>query len=146
MRMAYTVMQVPTRGMSAFCPTMVHGGLSVTGGLSHRYGAPGTVEVEVGPPGLPTMSFDPRTSPSANAPDGILPDIYFAPTTNMGPWADESALHTRQSDQELPVPALDYAHNAAPAIPASRRARIGGRRVWPNPRVVAHWPSARGAA
>jgi len=143
MRMAYAVMEVPPSKMAAFTPTMVHGGLSVTGGLSHRWGAPGTDLVAVPGPGLPAMSFDPRTAGSANAPDDIAPDIYVAGAANQGPFAVESAAHVRMSDQVLPVPALAYQAVPAPAIPRGRRAHVGGRSTVPNPRVVPVWPARR---
>ena len=142
MRMAYVVMQVPPGKMSAFTPTMVHGGMAVTGGLQHRYGAPGTDLVEVSSPELPVMSFDPRTSGSNNAPDEIAPDLYVAGTANMGPFAAESAGHVGLRE-ELPVPALAYGYVAGSAIPAGRRAKIGGVSTVPNPRVVPQWPARR---
>lgn len=142
MRMAYTVMQVPPKGTGAFTPTMARTGTSSMRGLTRVVGSPGVLEVSVDNPRLPVMSEDPLTAGSNNAPDIILPDIYIAETDNMGPWAMAGALHTMQSDQVLPVPAIEYAYQATVAIPPSRRGRMGGRKVWPMPRVLQRWQSA----
>lgn len=135
-------MEVPPGKMSAFTPTMSRGGMAVTGGLQHRYGAPGTDLVEVGNPELPVMSFDPRTNGSNNAPDEIAPDLYLAGTANMGPFAPESAAHIGLRE-EMPVPSLAYSYQAGPAIPQGRRAKIGGIHTVPNPRVVPQWPARK---
>ena len=139
MRMAYSVMQVPPAATGAFCPSMGTNPLAATGGLVHVEGNPGTEEITVSTPGMPPASWDPMTSGSANAPDVILPDLYLAEATNMGPFARAGAAHTMRSDNVLPVPAGQFSPVPIPAAPPSRRARIGGRKVWPMPRVVATW-------
>lgn len=138
MRWAYLVNQVPGgANAQAWAPMITRPGLIATRGLVHVYGDPGLEEIYSPPPGLPTMSFDPRTNPSYNAPNGIWPDIYIAETRNMGPWATQGSMHTRWGDNEQPEPAVPVVPMSP--RPVSRRARIGGRSVWSNPRVITRW-------
>lgn len=141
MRFAYVVHQVPTAGAAAFMPTLTRPGLIATRGLTHVVGHPGTVEVPSPPPGLPDMSFDEHTAPSAVSPDAILPTEYVALPDNMGPWSPNGAMHTRESDQTLPVPTTQINYQATPV---TRRARIGGNTVWPNPRNIMRYRSGNG--
>jgi hypothetical protein len=125
---------------------MSRNGLAITRGMTHVVGYPGTDPVEVSSPGLPVASFDKKTAPSNTAPDLIDPDLYVAGTANMGPWARLGALATRYGDNELPKPAGQWGYIPTPAIPRSRAAKFGGRKVVPQPRVVQRWPSIFGGS
>ena len=137
MRTAIVVSNAPA-SPDAFLPSLTRPALLSRRGLVRVYGDPGVVAIPAPHPNLPIMSFDPLTSPSNNAPDVIYPTIYIAETDNMGPWAGMGAAHVRRSDQEIPETAPQPVPQAPQSV--SRRARIGGQRVWPNPRVVTKYP------
>lgn len=136
MRVSIVMSNAPPRA-DAFLPGLTRPGLVATRGLVRVYGDPGQMGIFSPPPGLPNPSFDPRFPDSANSPDMILPNVYVSETTNMGPFAARGAAHIRLSDNELPVAAPQPIPQSPQ--PVTRAARIGGQKVWPNPRVISKW-------
>lgn len=120
----YRVLDLPTIGASAFTPTATMPPPSSSWGLVHVTGSPGTLPVPVNPPlqAIPPVSANPKTQSSNCAPDVILPAIYVAETTNMGPsFFVNMALRRRNP---LPVPAVNIVRTANTA---SRTPHVGGR-------------------
>ena len=125
---------------AAFTPVPASEGIASRRGLWDVEGEPGTMAIPSPSPGLPSMSEDPRTNPShAGAPDAIYPNLYIVGPVDTGPWTRTGAMHTHWRDTVQPVPSIDITPTVVPSV--TRRARIGGRRVWPMPRVIPHWPS-----
>lgn len=136
MRFAYKVDNVQGRG--AFTPLAARSGIFATASLMRRAGNPGIVAEPASGPRLSPLGWDPAAEPSNVAPNVILPSIYIAFADNMGPWATPGALHVAWRHGTVPVPAQQIVHQPRPA---ARRARIGGRRVVPTPRVLPTYPS-----
>jgi hypothetical protein len=124
--------------MGAFVPLRATSPAASSGGLVRTEGYPGTMRVPAGPPAaIPNVGFDPRTNPSACAPDYICPSIYVTHLENMHP---PSAIH---SDNVLPVPVPRVGRVARMA---PHQQRIGGQRVTRNPRPIITWPTYGGGS
>lgn len=129
----YTVPDLPARGLTAFTPTPTVTPLASSAGLTHVFGAPGTMAIPApAPPAVPNLGPDPKTSPSNCAPSVIFPAIYIASPANMRPPV------AVRSTNELPVPATSYLRVPKVAMSAPH---IGGRNIIPWPRVFQRWGS-----
>lgn len=130
----YRVMDLPTRGLGAFTPTLVSTPHASSGGLELIAGAPGTIPIPAPKPAaLPLFGLDPKTQGSNVSPNVITPAIYIAETANMHP-----PVPVRHNN-ELPVPARGWARSPGQAF--RDPSKIGGRRVVPWPRTFQRWGS-----
>lgn len=124
-------------------PGLTLSGVSFGAGLRTVAGFPGTIPVPVDhDQALSLNGFDPKTQPSNNSPDVILPTVYIPGTRYMGPWTRRGAMHTPGiygGGNPLPEPA--GAPSGIP-LPAARPAKIGGQKVIGWPRVAQTWQSS----
>ena len=126
----------PPGRAGALMPTPTTTPRASSGGLVRVFGAPGTMPVPAPrPSAIPPVSADPRTQPSACAPDYMLPSVYVPSAANMHP------PMCLQRINELPVPAISP--YALPRI-AQRSRRMGGQNQVVQPPVVQTWPAWRG--
>jgi hypothetical protein len=144
----YRTEGVPDRAAAACSPLPTTNPIASSWGLVHTTGSPSTTRIPVAP--LQSIEGSDRgvwtkgAKPGDNAPDYILPSLYYtAPTPQVVSHA---------SNNEIPIPAINpngvsapYSAtlpnltNENPAV-VQRPRRMGGRLVQAWPRVTQFWP------
>jgi hypothetical protein len=140
----YRVLDLPAKGVGAFCPTPAAQPVASSYGLVELYGSPGT---DPSPAPKPQNDYLPSLTRrggvdsaqgSMVAPDVIYPDDYTPFADNMGPAKDAGIGMWRRRHTELPVPARNPVRLPLPAL---RPAVFRGRQQIPWPRAFQRWPS-----
>lgn len=134
MRTLIRTEQVPYVGAGAFAPMPAVIPSASTGGLVKTTGNPAAV-VPAPPPGVVNVGLDPRTNPSAVAPNFIRPSQYISHVDNMYPPVPI------EIDNVMPVP---FANIVRVPKQTTHKQRIGGRSATPWPRNLIRWPTIGG--
>lgn len=145
-RYQYRVEGVAGPSVTAFTPLPTTNGLASTWGVVKTVGAPGTLRIPVAPlqsiAGSDRGGWTAQAKPGDNAPDYILPSLYYtAPTPQTVP---------HESNNEIPLPAISSTGPIAPAStslvgPAETSAvvqrprRMGGLLAQAWPKVSQVW-------
>ena len=138
MRRYIRTLEVPIRGAGAFAPMPAQIGSAATAGVIRTEGHPGNMAVPAPPPGVVNVGLDPRTNPSACAPNVIYPDIYVAHADNMAPPVPislEANVMPVYAPQPVRVPRQ-----------TTHKARLGGRTATSWPRNLIKWPTIGGGS
>jgi len=125
-------------GPGAFAPLPAMIPSASSAGVVRTVGHPGNLAVAAPPPGVVNVGVDPRTNPSACAPNVIFPDVYVAHADNMAP-----PVPIRLETNVMPLPI-----QAPVRVPrqATYKVRLGGRTATSWPRRLIRWPTYGGGS
>lgn len=145
----YKTEGVPERAAAAFSPIPTTDPRASSWGLVRTVGSPSTTRIPVAP--LQSIAGSDRgvwtrgAKPGDNAPDYILPSLYWtAPTPQMVPHESTNEIPQMAISTHQPLaPASATVPTVTPANPSvvQRARRVGGRIVQAWPQVSAFWPT-----
>ena len=137
MRMTYRVLQLPSKGTSAFTPIAARGAQPNSGGQNQAgiVGNPGVHPVaSPRPAAMDDQGLGGQfNQPSSCAPDVFYPSVYF--------WRPDRSVRfpgKLLSDNVLPVPAGVQGRTP---VQSQYRTRIGGRTATAAVRPFTQWPT-----